>query len=56
MEWLWWLIVSALTIIPMWRLCERAGMNPLWSLLCVFPPLLVVLLWVLAYRDPGGVA
>lgn len=27
------LSIAALIIIPMWRLFQRAGLNPLWSLL-----------------------
>ncbi len=52
MEWLVFLIVAAATIVPMWRLCERDGLNPIWSLVCVVPLGLIVLLWVLAFRTP----
>jgi hypothetical protein len=58
MEWLVFLIVAAATIVPMWRLCERDGLNPIWSLVCIIPlgpvvPLgLLILLWVLAFRTP----
>jgi hypothetical protein len=57
MEWLLYLIAAAATIIPMWRLYERAGYNPIWSLVCVVPLGLIVLLWVLAFRTgPNEVA
>lgn len=57
MGWLVYLIGVAVTVIPMWRLCEREGYNPLWSLVCIVPLGLVVLLWVLAFRSgPRGVA
>ncbi len=45
----------ALTVIPMWKLTERAGYNPLWSLACVVPFGVIVLLWVLAFRPRAGV-
>jgi hypothetical protein len=56
MEWLLWLVVSAVTVIPMWRLCERDGLNPAWSLACILPVGLIILLWVLAFRNADGVA
>jgi hypothetical protein len=57
MELIWLLIGAALTIIPMWRLTERAGLNPIWSLVSVTGIGLIVLLWVLAFRsDQGGTA
>ena len=37
MDLIWLLIGAALTIVPMWKLSERAGMNPMWSLVCVTP-------------------
>jgi hypothetical protein len=44
-------------IVPMWRLVDRAGLHPLWSLLAVAPLGLVALLWIVAFRrDPGEVA
>ena len=53
MELLWWLIAAALTIFLMWRLCERGGINPIWSLVCVTRIGLLILLWVLAFREPN---
>jgi hypothetical protein len=52
MEWLFGLVLAAATIVPMWRLCDRDGIAPLWSLVSLFPPGLLVLLWVLAFRRP----
>ncbi len=57
MEFILFLIGAALTIIPMWRLMEKAGYNPLWSLVCVSGIGLVILLWLVAMRlapKPGG--
>ncbi len=49
------LISMALTVIPMWTLTERAGYNPLWSLACVVPFGVIVLLRMLAFRPRAGV-
>jgi hypothetical protein len=53
---LWWLIVAALTIVPMWKLLERGGINPIWSLVSITGIGLVILLWILAFRSPDKVA
>ena len=53
---LWWLIIAALTIVPMWQLLDRAGIRPIWSLVSITGIGLVVLLWILAFRSPGRVA
>ncbi|MER2508693.1 hypothetical protein [Amaricoccus sp.] len=49
------LISMAVTVVPMWKLTERAGYNPLWSLACVVPFGVIILLWVLAFRPRTGV-
>ena len=51
MELTWWLIAAALTIVPMWKLTERSGINPIWSLVSITGVGLIVLLWVLAFRE-----
>ena len=38
------LISMAVTVVPMWKLTERAGYNPLWSLACVVPFGVIILL------------
>ena len=44
------LIGMLLIVIPMWKITERAGLNPYWSIACIVPLGLIVLLWVIAYR------
>jgi hypothetical protein len=44
----------ALVLYPMWKITERSGLNPLWTLVCVVPLGLVVLLWVIAMRPWPG--
>jgi len=44
------LIMAALTVIPLFKLLPAFGLNPYWSLIALFPLALVVLLWVMASR------
>lgn len=53
MELIVYLIGTALILIPMWKLTDRAGINPAWSLVCLLPVGVIVLLWILAFREPG---
>jgi|GEM_PF-244668 len=50
MEVLLFLIMAALTVIPLFKLLPAFGINPYWSLIALFPLALVVLLWVMASR------
>lgn len=54
MEFIFFLIWAVLMMIPMWTLTERAGINPWWSLVCLTGIGLLVMLWILAFRAPGG--
>jgi hypothetical protein len=45
---------AALTIFPRWKPTEWSGINPLWSLVAVTGIGLIVLLWILAFRDQRG--
>jgi len=55
MEWIFALIYAALVIVPLWRLTEKAGYSPYWSLAAVIPFGIVVLLWLIANRlAPSG--
>jgi uncharacterized membrane protein YhaH (DUF805 family) len=58
MEGIGGLIVLVLVIVPLWRICTRAGFSGWWSLLVVVPLLNLIMLWVFAYakwpRDPVG--
>ncbi len=44
------LVFVALTIIPMFKLLPTYGINPFWSLVCVFGIGVIVLLWIMASR------
>jgi hypothetical protein len=54
MDLIWLLIGAALTVIPMWKLTERAGIAPAWSLVSITGIGLIALLWVLAFRAGPG--
>ena len=58
MEGIGGLIVLILVIVPLWRICTRAGFSGWWSLLVMVPLLNLIMLWVFAYakwpRDPVG--
>jgi hypothetical protein len=46
----------ALTIIPTWRILQRAGFNGAWALLMLVPLVGFVVLWVLAFvRWPNDI-
>ena len=45
-----YLVLAALTAIPLFKLLPRFGINALWSLAAFVPFGIVVLLWVMAAR------
>ncbi len=52
--WLWMLVFAALVIVPFWRILPKFGM-PSWIALISFIPLVtLILLWIMAFRDPNG--
>jgi len=50
MQVLWFVVLSALTIVPLFKLLPRFGINAWWSLAALIPLGLIVLLWVMAAR------
>ncbi|MEL6099931.1 MAG: hypothetical protein AAFV87_08215 [Pseudomonadota bacterium] len=50
MEFFWWIIVAAASIIPMVKLLPHFGINQYWSAVCVIPIGTIVLLWVMAMK------
>ncbi len=50
MGFLFWLIFAILTIIPLLKLLPHFGYNKWWSLACVIPLGLLVLLWIMAAK------
>ena len=52
MELVSWLVISALLVVPLWRIFNRVGMNPALSLLAVIPMVgLLAAVGVLAFGD-----
>ena len=46
------LIAAALVAYPFSRILPRYGINPWISLVSVFPPGALLLLWIIAFREP----
>jgi len=45
------LLMGALVVVPFWRLLPRFGIPNWVALLAFFPPVALILLWVMAFRD-----
>ena len=56
MEFLLFLVMAALIVIPMFKLLPTYDINPLWALVCVIPLGLIVLLWIMASRSDRRVS
>jgi hypothetical protein len=54
MEILFFVVLAALTIIPLWTLLPHFGINKLWSLAALIPLGLIVLLWIMAGKIRNG--
>ena len=50
MQMLVFLVLSALTVVPLFKLLPGYRINPWWALVALFPIGLIVLLWVMASR------
>jgi hypothetical protein len=50
MEGLLWIIFTVLTIIPMLKLLPHFGIYKWWSLACIVPFGVLVLLWIMAMK------
>ncbi len=46
-----YLAVCALVIIPFWKILDKAGFNPLLSLLMLVPVVNLVMLYYVAFTD-----
>ncbi|KAJ55570.1 NADH dehydrogenase [Actibacterium mucosum KCTC 23349] len=51
MGFIWWIIISALTIVPLWRLMPKFRLPEMAALICIIPFGVLILLWVMAFRD-----
>jgi len=46
-----WLIGAIIMIIPLWRICQRLGWSPWWSLLWAVPIVDIIFIYVLAFSN-----
>jgi hypothetical protein len=53
---LFWGLLIIVTTVPSWRILERTGLSPMWSLLSLVPMFgTIAILWMIAYRKwPKG--
>ena len=47
---LWWLILSALTAVPVVKLLPFFGINKYWAAACLIPFGTIVLLWAMGLK------
>ncbi|MEO0390772.1 MAG: hypothetical protein AAF218_07505 [Pseudomonadota bacterium] len=45
-----WLIIAALTIIPLYKLLPHFGLNAWWALVGIVPIGTIALLWIMALK------
>lgn len=50
MGFLWWIIVSAITIIPLRTLLPHFGIDKNWAFAAVIPFALLIMLWLMAAK------
>jgi len=48
-HWLIVIVIYAIWIIPLYRICGRIGWAPAWALVALIPFLGVVLVWAIAF-------
>ena len=58
---MWWLspihmivmlvVAWIVWIVPLYRILGRIGVSPFWAFVAIFPPLGLVMLWVIAFSD-----
>lgn len=47
---LWFIVVGALVIVPLFKLLPKYGLNPWWAVVAILPVGLIILLWMMASR------
>jgi len=48
-HWIILLLIGLIWVIPLARLLRRVGYSRAWALFALFPPLALILVWVLAF-------
>ena len=50
-QWLWMLMIAIVVVIPVWRICQRAGYPGWLGFLMLIPMVNLVLLYFIAFAD-----
>ncbi|AUN95817.1 hypothetical protein [Pseudazoarcus pumilus] len=50
-HWLWMLVVAIFVVIPVWRICQRAGYPGWMGLLILIPMVSLLFLYFLAFAN-----
>ncbi len=48
---IWMLVMAALLIVPFWKILPRNGIPNWVAVFAIFPPVALILLWVVAFKD-----
>jgi len=48
---IWLVIMAAVVIVPFWKILPRSGIPNWVAIFCIFPPVALILLWVVAFKD-----
>jgi hypothetical protein len=48
---IWMLVMAALLIVPFWKILPRNGIPNWVAVFAIFPPIALILLWVVAFKD-----
>ncbi len=51
---IWMLVVAVLLCIPFWKILPRSGIPSWVAIFAVFPPIALILLWIVAFKDQAG--
>jgi hypothetical protein len=50
-HWLWMLVIAIVVVIPVWRICQRAGYSGWLGVLILIPMVNLALLYFIAFAD-----
>lgn len=50
-HWLWMLVIGIVVVIPVWRICQRAGYPGWLGILMLVPLVNLALLYFIAFAD-----
>jgi len=48
---IWYGLMTALVIVPFWRILPRNGISKWYAFLALIPAGAIILLWIVAFRD-----